>query len=122
MATIRQKRLAENMVLTLKEKKKETFQDLLVASGYSLTTAKKQAGIIIQREGVQKELERLGFNEETVKGVVAEILLSGKNSDRLKAADMIFKYLGSYAPEKKAITTANFVDLINRLDKYEDVN
>lgn len=75
----------------------------LVASvGYSPSQARSKPKEIINSVGVQKALAELGFHEDNAKRVVAEIL-NGKrqqSKDRLKAADMVFKVQGTYAPER----------------------
>lgn len=100
MATLRQKKLAENIVLNAKLGKRLNKKELVVSSGYGLVTGNKHAHIILEQRGVQEELENLGFDGESAKKVVKQILAKGKEENRLKAADMIFKVTGDYAPEK----------------------
>lgn len=51
---------------------------------------------------IQDALAELGFNAETAKGVVVDIMLDPEKdaSSRLKATDQVFKVTGAYAPEK----------------------
>lgn len=99
MATLRQKRLAREIVLNEARKEPLNKTDLVVSAGYAEITAKANAGFIIEQPGVQEALDELGFTEANAKKVVAKILLNGKEeSAQLKAADMIFKVKGSYAP------------------------
>lgn len=102
MPTILQRNLAENIVKNLKRKKPLNKKELVVSSGYDLTTAEKQVPAVFEQKGVIEALEDFGFTEDNAKKVVAEILLSDKTqaSDRLRAASEVFKVKGSYAPEK----------------------
>ncbi len=107
MGTPRQKKLAkvivENATLDKPLNKKEMLENV----GYSESTAEAKATDIIESEGVQEELIILGFTEENAKRVVQEIMLDieADKSSRLKAADMVFKVQGTYAPEKKDVTS-----------------
>lgn len=51
---------------------------------------------------IQAELKILGFDENTAKKVVGEILTDDtiEPQHRLKASEQVFKVQGSYAPEK----------------------
>ncbi len=100
MATLLQKKLAQNIVKAAKEGKRTNKKELVVSSGYSVTSGETSAHIILEQKGVQEELENLGFDADSAKKVVRKILTSGKEENRLKAADMIFKVVGEYAPEK----------------------
>lgn len=100
MATLRQKKLAQNIVENAKTGNKLNKKELLVSVGYTQTTATANPGLIIDQKGVQEELEILGFDSESAKKVVKTILTKGKEENRLKAADMIFKVGGDYAAEK----------------------
>lgn len=102
MSTNLQKNLARNIVKNAKRAKPLNKQQLIVSSGYSEITAKASPGIIIDQKGVKEELKILGFDEESAKKVVSEILNSedAEHKDRLKAADMVFSVHGTYAPEK----------------------
>lgn len=57
---------------------------------------------------VLEELEKLGFNEDNAKRVVAEILndKDEEGTTRLNAADKVFKVMGTYAAEKSFNLTA----------------
>ncbi len=102
MATLLQKELAKAIVENLDERPRKTATELAVSVGYSEMTADDHIGRTIAQVGVQEALSDLGFTEENAKMVVAEILLKqdAEASARLKAADMVFKVKGSYAPEK----------------------
>lgn len=102
MSTPRQRILAENIVKNAKRKKPLNKKELLVSSGYSEISAVASPGFIINQKGVQEELENLGFNADSAKRVVAEILGKryAEDKDRLKAAEIIFKVTGDFAPEK----------------------
>lgn len=100
MSTLLQRKLAENIVNAAKSGKRTNKKELLVSAGYDLTTAKATPGRTLEQKGVQEELEYLGFDAESAKKVVKNILMRGKEENRLKAADMIFKVGGDYAAEK----------------------
>lgn len=107
MATERQRKLAKAIVENAVAKKPKNKKELLVSSGYSVISAEASPGVIIEQKGVQEELRILGFDSESAKKVVSEILNGDKIApkDRLRAADMVFKVDGTYAPEKTDLTT-----------------
>ncbi len=102
MATIRQKKLARALVDNTQVDKPLNKGELVVSVGYSEESGKKKATEILESKGVQNELIALGFTEDKAKETVAEILVAGEDDNvKLKAADMIFKVQGTYAPEKR---------------------
>lgn len=106
MATIKQEQLAKAIVKNVRNGNKKNAKELLVSTGYSQSTASAYPGTIIAQPGVQEELKKLGFDEESAKKVVGQILGSAeKDADRIKAADLIFKVVGSYAPQKLDVET-----------------
>lgn len=104
MPTLRQKKLAKNIVENSKRDKPLNKQELVVSSGYGEISAKSSAHIILEQKGVQEALSDLGFTEDGAKKVVQEIMYNPKvdANSRLKATDQVFKVHGSYAPEKTA--------------------
>ena len=114
--TIRQRRVAKNLIDNIQTHRFKLLQDLLMDAGYSELTSKQVGKTIIQSKGVQKCLEKLGFNEQAAKAAVAEILLLGKEENRLRASDMIFKVKGTYAPEKSIQLKGDIVKLVEQLD------
>lgn len=106
MATQRQKKLAQAIVENLQSEETKTAGELLEKVGYSEHLV-KQPGRVMEQEGVKEELALLGFNENRAKAVVSEILETSEDHNRLKAADMIFKVHGSYAPEKSVNLNLN---------------
>lgn len=101
MATILQKNLADNVVKNIKRKKPLNKKELVASSGYGKVTAQKHATEVLEQKGVLEELAILGFNVESAKKVVGQILLTGENDNvKLKASEMIFKVHGTFAPEK----------------------
>ena len=102
MATILEKRLAEEIVKNAKRKKPKNKKQLLIAAGYSPVTASASATRTIEQRTVQEQLEEWGFTSKNAKRVVGQILnkRTAKDADRLKAAEQVFKVEGDYAPEK----------------------
>lgn len=88
------------IVKNSRRKKPLNKKELVVSSGYSPVSAEASATFLIDQLGVQEELQNLGFDTDSAKKVVKSILQKGKEENRLKAADMIFKIQGDYAPEK----------------------
>ena len=86
---------------------------MLERVGYSVLTAQAKASDIIEGNGVQEELNNLGFSSEGAKKVVAEILYkqTAKDNDRLKAADMVFDVHGDKAPEKHLVITTKIISI-----------
>lgn len=109
MARTRQKKLAQALVENSQKDKPDTLGEMLVNVGYSKNVAEAKPTEIIQSEGVQKELAALGFSEENANLVVGTILLNEKEkaTDRLKAAELVYKVKGSFkstdAPENTRV-------------------
>ncbi len=102
MATLRQQKLAREIIKNASRETPLNKKELVVSSGYSEITAESSAHIILEQKGVQEELSALGFTEENAKAVTAQILLNPNEraGDRLKAAEMTFKVHGSFQPDE----------------------
>lgn len=126
MATIKQKKIAKLIVENTTLDKPLNGKQMLAKVSYS-DGLQKQPSRVIESEGVQEELQVLGFTEENAMNVVSEIMLNpeAQDNNRLKAAEQVFKVTGSYAPERKINLNAN-IDIeknkeANKLaDEYED--
>lgn len=107
MATVKQKKLAKEIVLNSTREKPLNKKAMLEKVGYTTAIANARASKVIEAPGVKEELEILGFTEEAAKAVVIEIMNSKSvdPSARLKATDQVFKITGSYAPEKSIVAT-----------------
>lgn len=117
MATQRQKKLAKGIVENVSRQKPLNKQELVESAGYAPLTADRTAKEVIESKGVQEELVNLGFTEDKAKKVVAEILEFGENDTvKLKAAEMIFKVHGTFAPEKKKIEGSLDITENSKLD------
>lgn len=100
MPTARQKKVAKLIVDNLTMDKPLTGGEIVENSGYG-ETMKLYPKRIIDSDGVKEALNDYGFNVENAKKVVGAILETGENDNvKLKAADMIMKVHGAYAPEK----------------------
>lgn len=108
MATLRQKAVANAIVKNLQEGKVKPAKEVLESVGYG-TGLQNSPQRVLNSEGVQKELKILGFDEDTAKEVVADLLVDStvEPRDRLKAAEMVFKVHGTFAPVKTANLNAN---------------
>lgn len=109
MPTIKQSNLADEIVKnsSVPIEKQKNAQQLLESAGYKTKTARASAKRTIKQKGVQERLEVLGFDADSAKQVVADIMNNKRVNPiaRLKATDQIFKVVGSYAPEKRATVT-----------------
>jgi len=101
MANQNQKREAKDIIDTIKSGKKYNAQRSLEFIGYSKKTAKANSKKVIESKGVKEELKKAGFNVDEIDKVVNQILYKGTEQGKLKAADLGYKRLGSYAPEKR---------------------
>jgi hypothetical protein len=100
--TVRQKRLAEVIMENPLLPKPLTKGQMLVKAGYSPLSAEGSSASLMKQEGLIQALADRGFNEETAKSVVVDILTNEeeKSETRLNAAREVFRVFGSYAPEK----------------------
>src|SRR3990167_7230883 len=101
MATLKQRRVAKELVKALSIDKPPTAGQVLEKVGYSRHLA-KQPGRILESAGVKKALADLGFTVDGADGVVKKILYKSKREDmKLRAADMVYKRLGAYEDTEK---------------------
>ncbi len=122
MGTFRQKKLAKALIDNAISNDPMNKGELLEKVGYAKNTAEAKPGEILEQKGVQEELKAYGFDEDSAKRVVKEVMSEKEEPNaRLKAADMVFKVHGSYAPEKKDITSGG--EKINLAEsKLEQIN
>lgn len=101
MSTLQQKKVAKRIVEAMKSDVPVTGGDILENVGYSKAIVKNPK-MVLESAGVKEALNELGFNEQSAKKVVEEIMLDSdvEPNARLKATDQVFKVHGSYAPEK----------------------
>jgi len=111
MPTLKQKKLAKEIVTNLAANKPKTAGELLEKVGYAKNTAEAKPGEMMERKGVIEELKKLGFDEDNAKRVVGEILNESEDNNRLKAADLVFKVNGSYAAEKHEVQVFSLGEL-----------
>ena len=113
--TIRQKRVARRIKEAVESDEKITVGEILRQEGYSENIS-RQPSRVINSPGVQEELAAIGFTPENARVVVGQILLdsSNKPEPRLKAAEIIFKVHGSFAPERTESVVAH-IDVNERL-------
>ena len=126
MGTVRQKKVAKLIVENATLDIPLNGAQIVEKSGYA-EIMKKNPKNVIDTEGVQEELAIIGFDEDSAKKVVSTILHGEEtaNNDKLKAADMIFKVTGGYAPEKRISANINTTivsdEKANKLaKKYEE--
>ncbi len=115
-----QRKTASNLIeyLDPKSERFANLTELLIDAGFTKLTAGANPKAIITSRGVQQALSDLGFKEDSAKAIVAEILLNGAEANRLKAAEMIFKVFGTFAPEKKEVDLKGF--FLNLYKEIED--
>lgn len=101
MGTVKQKRIAQIIVENAKSKTPLNGGQIVEKGRYSKSMQIKPSKVL-KSKGVQEELKILGFDPDSAKKVVVEIMenpLEGGDT-RLRATDQIFKIHGSYAANK----------------------
>ena len=118
MGTLHQKQVARIIVEATKNNERISAQEILTRADYAPQTARAESKRVLESVGVREELEALGFTIENADRVVTRILNKGrKEENQLKAGDMIYKRLGAYSPEKRAVVVINIDEQTkNRLD------
>lgn len=82
MATIRQKKLAREIVKNLTAKNPKNKKEILVSSGYTPTTAESSAHVILSQPGVVEEIKKLGISDDELKKKHTQ-LLNAVNLEKL---------------------------------------
>ena len=123
MATQLQKKLAKAIIKDAKNPRPKTGGELLESVGYAKNTAEAVTGRTLEAKGVKEALSEYGFSLDEADKVVGEILHKGKEENRLKASDQIYKRLGGYQAEKhinlnlEAQVSPEIKELADKLDE-----
>ena len=99
MPTINQERTAKEVEEVIKSGELKDGKDILAVIGYS-KAIQKNPKMVFSSKGFQEAMKRLGFSLEAADLAVSKILRTGKEENRLKASDQVYKRLGGYSPEK----------------------
>jgi len=100
MGTLKEQVLASKVAETFRTGADKTQGQLIQEAGYSPVSAQNPK-IIFNQPGFREELAKLGFSLDAADQTVNNLLINGKEENtRLKAADMVYKRLGGYAPDR----------------------
>lgn len=125
LSTIRRKQVAKKIAEKILKGEHTTASKLLQDVGYSKTTAEHKQKEILSSPEVQAELEKVGFTEMKAMQVLSSIMNSNivyemvTPDNQIRAAQEVFKVMGSYAPEKKQIITADLTSLLQDIENDE---
>lgn len=98
--TVRESKLADVVIENATSDKGMTAKQMLVKAGYDETTAEATPGRVLRQSGVRQALIEKGFTVDRADEVVTEILNTGEEKNRLKAAEMVYKrHPGALQPE-----------------------
>ena len=112
VVTPKQRMLAQKLAENAKNRNAKTQGEILLECGYSQNVAKNPHAIV-DAPGVKYAMWEIGFNPETAMSIVGEILVNGKEENRIRAADQVFKVFGTYAPTN--------VNLRKSLEPFDDI-
>ena len=99
--TLKQKRVAKQIVEAIKLDSPPTGGEIVENSGYG-KSMRLFPGRILESLGVKEELKRLGFSVEAADQVIWEMLHEGKKEEtKIKAAQEIYKRMGAYEDTKQ---------------------
>lgn len=97
--SVKQKKAAKTLKDVLEGKDNFNGGEILDISGYS-KSMQTNPKVVFESNGFKLALKELGFSLEAADLAVAKILNGGKEENRLKASDQIYKRLGGYSPER----------------------
>lgn len=119
MPTIRQRKLAKELVRVMESDETPTMKTILEDVGYSRELADSRPSAVIEALGTQEALKEYGFDTESAKHVVSTILHKeeAKDKDRLTAAGMVFDVTGAYAPVKSVVAQVPIRDSTPEVDE-----
>lgn len=118
MPTLKQRRIAKEIIENAKVDNPKRAGEIVALSGYGPSMSKNPQ-VILNSDGVRQALEEQGFSEANAKKVVESIMLDEKvdANARLKATDQVFKIHGSYAPDKSTTLVVNTTLSIEEKDQ-----
>jgi hypothetical protein len=116
MPTLNQRRTAQKVKEVIEKKIAVDGKDVLAFIGYS-KGIQKNPQMVFNSKGFKEAMKELGFSLEAADLMVAKILQTGREENRLRASDQIYKRLGGYAPEKQVI---GYVSISKLLDDIEN--
>jgi len=100
VVTVKQKALAHIVADAINNGSDKSQAELIKQAGYSDVSAENPK-IIFGTPGFKHELAKLGFSLQAADQQVNNLLVNGtKEETKLKAADLIYKRLGGYAPDR----------------------
>lgn len=113
-ATVRQRKAAQKLKEVIEKNLDMSGGEVLKSVGYG-TGLQNQPGRVFEGDGFKEAMADLGFSLEAADGVVAKILHTGKEENRLKASDQIYKRLGGYSPEKHLVANIELTPEVKEL-------
>lgn len=111
---------AQIIVDSVRARKDISKAEIVRQAGYSKQQEKSPTNVLAS-EGVKIALAELGFTLDRADETVASILTGKRTKDetKLKAADIIYKRLGGYAPDK-SISVSVKGD-VKDFEKYREI-
>ena len=101
MATLKQRKVAKQIVKAVELDKYPTGGEIVESSGYG-KSMRLFPGRILESIGVKEELKRLGFSVEAADQVIWQMLHRGRKEEtKIKAAQEIYKRMGAYEDTKQ---------------------
>ena len=114
--SLMQKKVALNLIDNSLKIKFRTTLDLLVDAGYTAKSAAANAKSIISSKGVIQALADMGFTESLAKATIANIMVNGREENKLRASENILKVVGAYAPDKHINVNMSYAKLVEQLN------
>ena len=120
--TQRQRKFAKALINNQLKDKPDNITYLSESVGYSKETARTQQKRVLQAEGTKEALKEYGFDEDSAKRYLSNVLNKpNKEANGVRACELIFKVVGSFAPEKKNIKVTSIEDMPpEELNRYRN--
>lgn len=95
MPTIKQRKAANKVVDLIKNGEDMTGAQILDFIGYS-KAIQKNPKMVFDSDGFKEAMAVLGFSIEAADMAIAKILRTGKEENRIRASQEVYKRLGAY--------------------------
>ena len=99
MPTLNQERTALKVKEVIESGETKDAKEILAFIGYG-KGIQKNPKMVFESKGFKEALKQLGFSLDAADMTVAKILRTGKEENRLKASDQIYKRLGGYKQQE----------------------